>query len=138
MLNPTRPNLFSGLRPELKDNPFGGAEILRGDAGNSRLDGGLSRLDGGLSRLDPRASRLDDPLRLDSDILPFGDLALGGREQEKTPKWLPAAEGVRNLSSARNIAEAMVALERLGQLAHSGDPHAKTALAATLVNLTTS
>jgi hypothetical protein len=107
-------NLTPFLRPENRELrlPVPGASIL--DAGRSPY-GSL------IDALNPQ----------------LGHLSVRGREELKAPSWLAAGEGVRDLSSASNILEATRVVDRLGQLAHSGDPHARTALAATLVSLTT-
>ncbi|MEZ4537969.1 MAG: hypothetical protein R3D26_23670 [Cyanobacteriota/Melainabacteria group bacterium] len=58
------------------------------------------------------------------------------RPVTKEPDWLPAGEAVAKLSQSRNSIDTYRALSDLTELSRAGDEHATTALAATLVALT--
>ncbi|MCC7527715.1 MAG: hypothetical protein IT342_04280, partial [Candidatus Melainabacteria bacterium] len=114
------------MNPRLGHDPL--SALLRGNELNPLLGDPLQlRLDGGRSLGGP------DSLRF-----PFGDPLRSARRAEmQAPGWLPAAEAVRDLSSATNSGDALLAIKKLGGLAQVGDQHAQRALAATLLGLTT-
>lgn len=112
------------------DRAQNGAELARRLLQPRQGNGDL--LGSRFQRLDGRQSLLD----LESSANPFASLTTRFlREERQVPPWLPAAESVRDLSNAGNLGEASRALEKLSDLAQSGDKHAQTSLAITLLSL---
>ena len=120
-----------------------GMDILQG-RGNGRNNGFGSR-DTSSHRLSLGFSGEDNSFGRDTGFPGFGQrdpvlqlLNLGNDRPTvtKEPEWLPAGEAVARLSQSRNSIESYRALRDLTELSRSGDDHATTALAATLVALT--
>jgi len=66
---------------------------------------------------------------------PFDLPQLQPSAPQSEPLWLAAGDAVREMSEATNAFEATSALEKLSKMADQGNPHAQTALAATLLAL---
>lgn len=81
------------------------------------------------------ADPLSQLLRRDRQRSPFDLPQLQPAAPQSEPQWLAAGEAVRQMSEATNTFEAISALQQLSKLADQSNPHAQTAMAATILAL---